>query len=164
MSEPSDQDQMVLIREVTAPREVAQVRSLFAEYGASLGFSLCFQGFEQEMAALPGMYAAPSGRLLLATIRGAPAGCAGMHRLGDAVAEMKRLYVRPAFRGQGLGRSLAERIVSDARGAGYRSIRLDTVVGPMDAAIALYRELGFRDIAPYRANPVPGALHMELEL
>jgi putative acetyltransferase len=110
------------------------------------------------------MYAPPSGSLLLATESGAAAGCVGIHALGDGVAEMKRLYVRPAFRRTGLGRTLAVRACDEARSCGYRSIRLDTIAGPMDAAIALYRSLGFREIPPYRENPIPGAIYLEAPL
>jgi ribosomal protein S18 acetylase RimI-like enzyme len=152
------------IEEVAAPGErLAQVRELFLEYAASLGFSLCFQGFDEELRELPGIYAPPSGRLLLALEDGA-AGCVGIHALGDGVAEMKRLYVRPAFRGTGLGRTLAVRACDEAKSSGYRSIRLDTIAGTMDSAIALYRSLGFREIPAYRENPIPGALYLEARL
>jgi putative acetyltransferase len=150
---------------VTAAGEaLSQVRELFLEYATSLGFSLCFQGFGDELRDLPGMYAEPSGRLLLASEDGAAAGCVGIHGLEDSAAEMKRLYVRPAFRGRGLGRTLAVRACDEARSCGYRKIRLDTIAGPMDGAIALYRSLGFREIAPYRENPIPGALYLEAPL
>jgi len=154
-----------MIEEVVAPGEgVETVRALFLEYGQSLGFSLCFQGFDAELRELPGMYAPPAGRLLLARARGEAAGCVGIHPLGPAVAEMKRLFVRPAFRGEGLGRILALRACEEARGAGYRKIRLDTVGGIMDPAIALYRDLGFSEIPPYRENPIAGALYLEKTL
>lgn len=140
------------------------MRSLFVEYAQSLGFSLCFQGFDKELAELPGMYAPPEGLLLLAKIGGESAGCAGLHKLEPGICEMKRLYVRPQFRGTGLGRLLAGRLLNEARAMGYRKMRLDTIAGKMDPAIALYRRLGFIEIQPYRANPIPGALYMELEL
>jgi putative acetyltransferase len=153
------------IEPVSAPGEsLENVRELFLEYATSLGFSLCFQGFGDELRDLPGMYAPPSGRLLLATDNGTAAGCVGIHALGDRIAEMKRLYVRPAFRGTGLGRTLAVRACDEARSCGYRAIRLDTIAGSMDAAIALYRSLGFREIPPYRENPIPGALYLEAPL
>jgi putative acetyltransferase len=153
------------IEQVAAPGEaLSQVRELFLEYATSLGFSLCFQGFDDELRDLPGMYAEPSGRLLLASEEGTAAGCVGIHALEDSAAEMKRLYVRPAFRGRGLGRMLAVRACEEARSGGYRKIRLDTIAGPMDGAIALYRSLGFREIAPYRKNPIPGALYLEAPL
>jgi ribosomal protein S18 acetylase RimI-like enzyme len=144
--------------------QVEKVRELFVEYAQSLAFSLCFQGFDAELASLPGKYGPPDGVLLLATIDDQPAGCAGMHKLDDAVCEMKRLYVRPEFRGAGLGRQLASRIVSAARVIGYRKMRLDTIEGRMDRAIALYERLGFTRIDPYRADPIPRTLYMELEL
>jgi ribosomal protein S18 acetylase RimI-like enzyme len=155
----------VRIDQVTRPGPaLEEVRALFLEYAQSLGFSLCFQGFDEELRDLPGMYAPPSGRLLLATAEGGAAGCVGIHRLEDGAAEMKRLYIRPAFRGQGLGRILAVRACDDARACGYRSLRLDTIAGTMDPAIALYRSLGFREIPPYRTNPIPGALYLEAPL
>jgi ribosomal protein S18 acetylase RimI-like enzyme len=150
--------------EVHSPEQIAAVRDLFQEYGASLGFSLCFQSFDQELAGLPGEYAPPSGRLLLASVDGAPAGCAALHRLDDGIAEMKRLYVRPTFRGHKLGLALTQRVLQEARAIGYTHIRLDTVAGVMDDAIRMYRRFGFREIAPYRENPIPGALYMELTL
>jgi ribosomal protein S18 acetylase RimI-like enzyme len=146
------------------PAQIEAVRELFLEYAQSLGFSLSFQSFDKELAELPGMYAPPVGRLLLATINGRPAGCVGLHELARNVCEMKRLYVRPQLRGSGLGRLLAEKIIAEARAIGYKKMRLDTIVGKMDRAIELYRELGFREIDPYRPNPILGALYMELEL
>ena len=144
--------------------QLLEVRELFLEYAQSLGFSLCFQGFDQELANLPGIYAPPTGRLLLATIDEQSAGCAGLHKLEDEVCEMKRLYVRPSWRGFGLGRALAEIIIDEAGKLGYRKMRLDTITGKMDNAIRLYRQLGFKEIAPYQPTPIPEALYMELEL
>jgi ribosomal protein S18 acetylase RimI-like enzyme len=141
-----------------------EVRALFLEYAGSLGFSLCFQGFDEELRALPGMYAPPRGRLLLASEDDRPAGCVGLHPWAADAAEMKRLYIRPAFRGRGLGRILTEAALAEARSIGYRSVRLDTIPSLMQPAIALYRELGFREIPAYRANPIPGALYLELRL
>jgi len=153
------------IAQVAVPGDaLSQVRDLFLEYAGSLRFSLCFQGFDEELRDLPGMYAPPPGRLLLATEDGEAAGCVGIHALEDGAAEMKRLYVRPAFRGRGLGRTLAVSACDEARSCGYRTIRLDTIAGPMDSAIALYRSLGFREIPPYRDNPIPGALYLEAAL
>jgi putative acetyltransferase len=152
------------ITQAQAPAQIAQVRELFLEYAQSLGFSLCFQSFDQELAGLPGSYAPPGGRLLLMEYEGQPAGCVALHKLETGICEMKRLYVRPAFRGKGLGRVLAERIVNEARAIGYDRLRLDTVEPVMKNAVALYRWLGFREIAPYCANPIAGALYMELEL
>jgi len=140
------------------------VRVLFNEYSESLGFSLCFQSFNEELAGLPWEYAPPSGRLLLATLDGTPAGCVALHKIEDGVCEMKRLYVRPQFRRTGLGRRLAEEVISQAREIGYSRMRLDTVVSVMGRAVELYRALGFREIAPYRENPIPSALYMEKTL
>ena len=146
------------------PAQIAQARELFLEYANSLGFSLCFQNFDQELANLPGDYAPPEGCLLLAMQDGQPAGCVALHKLDGENCEMKRLYVRPQFRGHGLGLALAERVIADARQIGYKYLRLDTVEPVMRAAVAMYRRLGFREIAPYRPNPIEGALYMELQL
>jgi len=143
--------------------DLAAVRKLFEEYAAALGIDLCFQNFEEELAALPGDYAPPDGRRLLAEEEGALAGCAAVRRLAPGICEIKRLYVCDAFRGKGLGRALAEALLAEARAIGYRKVRLDTLPS-MGEAIALYRSLGFRQIAPYRANPVPGALFLEIDL
>jgi putative acetyltransferase len=143
--------------------ELAHIRTLFAEYGASLHFSLCFQRFEEELAGLPGAYARPEGCLLLALQEDEVAGCAALRKSAEGVAEMKRLFVRPTFRGKGLGRVLAEAILDEASKAGYRSIKLDTI-DSMKEAIALYRDLGFETTSPYTYNPIPGAVFMERSL
>jgi ribosomal protein S18 acetylase RimI-like enzyme len=153
-----------VFQQAESPTQVAQIRELFLEYAESLGFSLCFQSFDQELASLPGDYAPPSGRLVLATHNGQPGGCVALHLIGGEICEMKRLYVPPRFRGLGLGRELAERIVAEARQIGYRKLRLDTVQPVMTTAVAMYRRLGFCEIAPYRENPIKGALYMELDL
>jgi len=153
---------MVIIREADNA-DVADMRTLFEEYAQSLGIDLGFQGFDQELASLPGAYASPAGRLLLAADGASPVGCVAVRRLGDDACEMKRLYVRPEARGERLGRRLAEAAIAFGRAAGYRTMRLDTLPS-MAEAHALYQELGFREIAPYRYNPVPGTTFMELVL
>ena len=152
------------LQQAKTPQQISAVRELFLEYARSLNFSLCFQSFERELAELPGEYAPPKGRLLLAAHGSQLAGCVALHKLEHEICEMKRLYVRPPFRGKGLGRVLAERIVADAREIGYKRLRLDTVEPVMRDAVALYRKLGFREIAPYRENPIEGVLYMELSL
>ena len=153
-----------MIRQAESPQQIDQARVLFQEYAASLGFHLCFQSFDKELAGLPGDYAPPDGRLLVAEHEGKVAGCVALHRIGDGICEMKRLYVRPEFRGKALWRALAERVIQEARAMGYMQMRLDTIVGKMDSAIALYRVLGFREVPPYRENPIVGAIYMELKL
>jgi GNAT superfamily N-acetyltransferase len=144
--------------------QIAQARELFLEYAQSLGFDLCFQNFDKELAELPGDYAPPEGCLLLAECEGQLAACVALHNLDGGVCEMKRLYLRPQFRGRGLGHALAERVIAEARQIGYRRMRLDTVEPVMKDAVAMYRKLGFKEIAPYRLNPMAGTIYMELEL
>jgi len=151
------------IAAATSVGDVARARTLFREYERSIGVDLCFQGFEQELAGLPGAYAPPRGRLLLAVEGEELAGCVALRPLGDDVCEMKRLYVRPGFRGRRTGRLLATTLLREARAIGYARMRLDTLPS-MTEAITLYRSLGFLEIAPYTANPVPGALFLELDL
>jgi putative acetyltransferase len=139
------------------------VRSLFKEYADSLGIDLCFQDFQEELATLPGSYAPPDGRLLLAFHNDQPAGCVALRPLEPGICEMKRLYVRPTFRSLGVGKLLAEQVISEARTVGYRRMRLDSLPS-MTAALGLYRRLGFREIPPYRADPIEGAVFLELEL
>jgi putative acetyltransferase len=146
------------------PAQVAQARELFLEYAQSLGVNLCFQNFEKELAGLPGHYAPPQGRLLLAEYDGQLAGCVALHQWEHGVCEMKRLYLRPSFRGKGLGRVIAETAIAEARNIGYQHMRLDTIEPIMKDAVEMYRKLGFREIAPYRPNPIPGAMYMELQL
>ena len=148
----------------TSTEDVQRARKLFEEYAAGIGISLCFQNFDRELANLPGDYAAPDGQLLLAEEDDQLAGCIALRKLDDGVCEMKRLFLREAYRGQGLGRVLVESIIDEARKLGYTYMRLDTIPGPMDKAIALYRSMGFVEIGPYYKNPVEGAKFMELEL
>jgi putative acetyltransferase len=148
----------------TDPHELQTLRALFQEYADSLGMDLGFQHFEQELADLPGRYASPSGCLLLAMVDGQPAGCVALRPLADGVCEMTRLYVRPQYRGSGLGRALAEHVIQEARSLGYDRIRLDTIPSIMAGAVAMYRALGFETIAPYCENPIPGAMFLELRL
>ena len=148
-----------------SPGELDDVRALFREYEKWLDYDLCFQGFEAELAGLPGRYAPPSGRLWLAEVDGQSAGCVGLREIEPGICEMKRLYVRDFARGSGVGRALAQRVIDDARAIGYRRMRLDTLrIARMRAANALYDSLGFRDIEPYYANPLPDVRYMELTL
>ena len=143
--------------------DLPELRRLFTEYAAWVGVDLSFQDFDRELAELPGDYVAPRGVLLLARVDGGVAGCVAAHAWGPGVGEMKRLFVREAFRGAGCGRALVERLIAWAREAGYERIRLDTLP-VMDRAQDLYRRFGFREIGPYRSNPVPGARFLELTL
>lgn len=147
--------------------QMDEARTIFREYAAGLGVDLCFQNFEEELAGLPGEYAAPRGALLLARVDGALAGCCALRPLDSAdypnAAEMKRLYVRKAFRGFGLGRQLAEAVLDVARQAGYDCVLLDTL-DDMEAARALYEDLGFEDIPPYYHNPIAGAHYLKADL
>jgi GNAT superfamily N-acetyltransferase len=151
-----------MIRPAT-DEDLDEIRAMLREYEAWLDVDLCFQSFEQELAGLPGEYSPPGGRLLIEE----GAGCVALRALhpenGFEICEMKRLFVRPAHRGSGLGRRLIAAIIEEARGIGYRRMRLDTLP-QMDSAQRLYAELGFKDIAAYRNNPVPGARFLELEL
>ena len=135
------------------------------EYASWLEFELCFQGFEEEMKSLPGKYAPPAGRLLLALWDGKTAGVVALRPTGEpGVCEVKRLYVRPEFRGHEIGRKLGDRVIAEAVAIGYTRMRLDTIPGKMDRAIAMYREMGFREIAPYYETPLSQTLFMELAL
>ena len=154
---------MNLIQAQTS-EEIEKARQLFKEYSAWLQIDLCFQGFEKELAELPGDYAPPDGRLMLAYDDEELAGCVALRKIDEGICEMKRLFLRDKFRGQGLGRSLIEAIISEAKQIGYERMRLDTLPPKMGKAIALYNELGFKEIEPYYNNPVPGAMFMELSL
>ena len=139
------------------------IRELFIEYAKSLNFDLCFQDFDNELSSLPGEYSPPDGRLILAYYKSSPAGCIALRKLETGICEMKRLYVRPQFRGLKIGRGLTHELLSEAKNAGYHTIRLDTVPA-MKNAQRMYERFGFYDIEPYRKNPLPGARYMELKL
>lgn len=157
----------ITISSATDADSVAVVRELFLEYQDDIGIDLCFQGFDQELAGLPGDYSHPMGGLLVAHVDGVPAGCCAFRPLLDSdypnACEMKRLFVRRAFRGFGLGRLLVDQILMQARQAGYDSMLLDTL-SDMEAARALYQEVGFEEIAPYYHNPLPGAHYLKVAL
>ncbi len=148
----------------TSESDIKEARTLLQEYAAWLGISLCFQNFDRELASLPGEYAPPDGRLLLAFEDEELAGCIALRKIRATTCEMKRLFLRPEFRGRGLGRVLVERIIEEARQIGYTQMCLDTLPGRMDQAIALYKSIGFKEIEPYYNNPVAGATFMELRL
>lgn len=143
--------------------QLSHVRALFSEYAASIGFDLSFQDFQKELEELPGDYGPPTGCLLLAEEDGRIAGCCALRKLSEDTCEMKRLYVRPEVRGKGIGKILAKAIIDEARKREYGKMRLDTVPA-MKRAIRLYEALGFKEISPYRFNPIQGALFMELIL
>jgi len=148
---------------VEKDQDLTSARQLLIEYADSLDFDLDFQGFDEELANLPGDYVPPKGYLLLAEYKGQLAGCVALRQLEESICEMKRLYVRPEFRGLGIGKALAQFVIEQARTIGYTYMRLDTAPS-MQAARALYLSLGFRQISPYRYNPIEGAVFMELEL
>ena len=155
---------MMKLIQTRTGEQIELARELFKDYEVALGISLCFQNFEKELAELPGDYTPPNGRLILAFDQGELAGCVALRKLSDGICEMKRLFVRPAFQGKGLGRNLIDSIIREAKAIGYERMRLDTLPPQMNKAIALYRAIGFQEIDPYYANPVPGALFMELRL
>lgn len=163
MLETTMSSSALAIRPARFPQDLAIVRALFLEYAEGLGFDLCFQDFEAELAALPGKYAAPAGRLLLAWQGAEAVGCVALRPVDADTCEMKRFYVRPPARGRRLGRLLAERICDDARAAGYARICLDTFPA-MQAAVALYTAMGFEPVAPYVFNPLPGVTFLGLRL
>ena len=156
---------MLTIIAAESAEQIATARELIYEYANWLEFKLCFQGFEEEMRALPGKYAPPAGRLFLAWGNGEPAGVGAFRPLDErGVCEMKRLYVRGQFRGHAIGRKIAEKLIAEAAAVGYSAMRLDTVPGKMDSAIGLYRELGFKEVSGYYDTPVEHTLFMELKL
>ncbi|MDQ4122506.1 MAG: GNAT family N-acetyltransferase [Acidobacteriota bacterium] len=144
--------------------DIEQVRVLFREYESLLAVDLCFQQFEAELNALPGKYALPDGRLLLAKSGEKIAGCVALRKIDNETCEMKRLFVRQEFRGSGLGRELAEKLIEEAREIGYRKMRLDTISDKMPMAVKLYEKLGFRQIQPYYDSPIESTVYMELKL
>lgn len=154
---------MIPIANLTAADDLDALRAMLREYEAEIGVDLCFQSFAAELASLPGDYAPPRGRLLLAYTNGALAGCVALKPVDEATCEMKRLYVRPAHRASGLGRDLVTRVIAEARALGFREMRLDTLPS-MQQAQRMYERFGFRDIPPYRPNPVPGTRYMGLAL
>jgi putative acetyltransferase len=154
----------VVLAEARSPAEIAAVRELSVEYAIWIGFSLAYQDFDHELASLPGKYAGPTGRLLLARVDEAPAGCGAIRQLETSVCEMKRLFVKPEFRGCGLGRTLAEKLIGHARGMGYSAMRLDTVAEKMGDAVRLYKKLGFHEIPAYYSGAQAGTLYFELRL
>lgn len=146
-----------------SPEQIQSAHTLFEEYAAELNISLCFQNFAEELAGLPGKYAPPSGRLLLAEFNGRLVGCVALRKIEDGVCEMKRLFVRPEFRGHAIGRHLAEAIIAEARQIGYAAMRLDTLK-KLKAALALYDSLGFQPTNPYYENPIEDVVYLELKL
>ncbi|TNF62206.1 MAG: GNAT family N-acetyltransferase [Burkholderiales bacterium] len=158
---------LLSVQRASCPDHVVMARTLFEEYQTDLGIDLCFQGFAEELDGLPGEYAEPEGALLLAFVDGTPAGCCAMRPLVNSdhinACEMKRLFVRPAFRGFGLGRLLVDEILALGRLAGYSNMLLDTL-SDMEAARALYQEVGFVEVPPYYHNPLPGAHYLKVGL
>jgi ribosomal protein S18 acetylase RimI-like enzyme len=155
---------MTTILQAETPEQIETARLLFREYETWLDMDLCFQGFEEELRTLPGKYIAPRGRLLLALVDEKAAGCIALREIHDGVCEMKRLFVRDEFRGRSLGLLLVEKVIGEARAAGYLKMRLDTFPPKMGKAVKLYESHGFREIAPYYNNPHAGVLFMELDL
>ena len=157
----------ITLRTPSTPAELDAVRDIFREYASTLGVDLCFQGFDAELAQLQGDYAEPRGALLVAVVEGAVAGCCALRPLDTAdypnASEMKRLFVRKAFRGFGLGRELAEAMLDRARQAGYACVLLDTL-DDMESARALYTDLGFEEIPPYYHNPIAGAHYLKVDI
>lgn len=151
------------IRDSATATDVETARTLFQEYATWIGIDLGFQDFDSEVGSLPGPYVPPRGALLLAECDGAAAGCVALRPIDDEICEMKRLFVRDAFKGMGVGRRLAEHVIARGREIGYTAIRLDTLPN-MTRASALYQALGFREIDPYRFNPVAGTRFLELNL
>ena len=155
---------MIEILQAETNEQIEQARKLFREYEAWFGMNLCFQNFDEEVANLPGKYAAPEGRLFLAFSGEKLAGCIALRKLEEGICEMKRLFVRKDFRGQKIGISLIEKLIAEARKIGYKKMRLDTFPPKMSKAVALYENYGFREIEPYYHNPYGETLFLELDL
>ena len=155
---------MIEIIQVETPEQIEETRKIFREYEAWLDLDLCFQGFESELANLPGKYSPPDGRLFLAVSNGKVAGCVALRKLEDGICEMKRLFVRQEFQGQKIGIALLEKLIAEAKAIGYQKLRLDTYPQKMQKAVGLYESYGFRQIEPYYHNPFGETLFMELEL
>jgi ribosomal protein S18 acetylase RimI-like enzyme len=150
--------------QATTDEQIDVARELFKEYAAELAIPLCFQNFDQEVKTLPGKYAPPDGRLLMAYADDQLVGCIALRKWDERTCEMKRLFLRPEFRGKGYGRTMIDKLIEEAREVGYERMRLDSLPGKMDAAIALYRGLGFTDIPAYYANPLEGVVYLERTL
>lgn len=148
---------------VESEKHLTSIRELSLEYAESLGFSLCFQNFDKELANLPGDYSPPDGRLILALDENKPIGCVALRKLEKDICEMKRLYIKPEMRGIGLGEQLVRTVIDEAVKIGYMKMRLDTVP-KMKEAIDLYSKIGFKEVGPYRENPIEGAMYMEMDL
>lgn len=155
---------MFVIEQALTMSDLDEIRFLFREYESWLGLDLCFQDFEREIRELPGQYSSPGGLLMLAKFNNEPAGCAAFRQLSKTICEMKRLYVKPAYQGKGLGRSLAAAVIEGARTAGYTAMRLDTYAPKMPNALRLYRSFGFNTIDKYYENPYSDIVYMELKL
>lgn len=155
---------MIEIFQAETAEQIEDARSIFREYEAWLGLDLCFQGFEDELRRLPGRYSPPEGRLLLASVDEKLAGCIALRKLEEDICEMKRLYLRKEFRGLGLGNTMIERLIEEARIIGYKKMRLDTYPPKMGKAVKLYESHGFTAVSPYYENPHEGVLFMQLNL
>lgn len=155
---------MIKIFQAETPGQIEEIQKIFREYEKWLGLDICFQGFEEELANLPGKYAKPSGRLLIAFVDDKVAGCIALRKLEENICEMKRLYLRDEFRGSGLGNKLIEKVIEEARLIGYQKMRLDTLPDKMNKAVRLYESHGFRQIPAYYPNPYDETLYLELDL
>lgn len=154
---------MLKIIQAITPQQIDTARSLFREYQQFLNVDLCFQGFEDELASLPGKYAAPDGAILLAEFDGKIAGCVAVRSIKDEICEMKRLYVKDEFRGLAIGKKLAQEIIKTAKELNYKKMQLDTLER-LQAAMGIYQQLGFQKISPYYANPLDEVVYWELDL